>query len=59
LSFCALEAERVVGVVRMYLGASSVLGVGVNLFWVLFDLAILSVVIPAVRYRGPDTEGNG
>lgn len=45
--------------VRLYLGASSVLGVGVNLFWVLFDLAILSVVIPAVRYRGPDTEGNG
>lgn len=54
-----LVIASVVGVVRLYLGASSVLGVGVNLFWVLFDLAILSVVIPAVRYRGPDTEGNG
>lgn len=54
-----LVLASAVGVVRLYLGASSVLGVGVNLFWVLFDLAILSVVIPAVRYRGPDTEGNG
>ncbi|KOS53875.1 glycosyltransferase [Rhodococcus rhodochrous] len=53
-----LVAASAVGVVRLYLGASSVLGVGVNLFWVLFDLAILSVVIPAVRYRGPDTGGN-
>ncbi len=52
-----LVIASVVGVVRLYLGASSVLGVGVNLFWVLFDLAILSVVIPAVRYRGPDMEG--
>ncbi|NGP04193.1 glycosyltransferase [Rhodococcus sp. 14C212] len=52
-----LVIASAVGVVRLYLGASSVLGVGVNLFWVLFDLAILSVVIPAVRYRGPDMEG--
>jgi cellulose synthase (UDP-forming) len=47
----------VVGVVRLYLGESSAFSVAVNLFWVLFDLAILGVVIKAVRYRGPETEG--
>ncbi|MFW3367568.1 glycosyltransferase family 2 protein [Rhodococcus qingshengii] len=52
-----LAGATVVGIVQLYRGAISVLGVSVNLFWVLFDMAILSVVITAVRYRGPDEEG--
>lgn len=52
-----LVIASVIGVVQLYFGAISVLGVGVNLFWVLFDLLILSVVFQAVRYRGHPTEG--
>lgn len=52
-----LVVASVIGVVQLNFGAISVLGVGVNLFWVVFDLVILSVVIKAVRYRGPDSEG--
>lgn len=49
-----LVVASVIGIVQLWRGAISVLGVGVNLFWVLFDLVILSVVIMAVRYRGHD-----
>ncbi|EYT61720.1 cellulose synthase [Dietzia sp. UCD-THP] len=52
-----LVVAAVIGVVRLYLGAISVLGVTANLVWVVFDLFILSVVIRAARYRGPDREG--
>jgi cellulose synthase (UDP-forming) len=47
-----LIIASIIGIVQLYFGAISVLGVGVNLFWVLFDIVILSVVIQAVRYRG-------
>ncbi|KUI16239.1 cellulose synthase [Mycobacterium sp. GA-1285] len=52
-----LVVASIIGIVQLYFGAISVLGVGVNLFWVLFDLIILSVVFQAVRYRGHDAEG--
>ncbi|MEO3758879.1 glycosyltransferase [Mycobacterium sp. B14F4] len=52
-----LVVASVIGIVQLYFGAISVLGVGVNLFWVIFDLVILSVVFQAVRYRGHGTEG--
>lgn len=52
-----LVIASVIGIVQLYYGAISVLGVGVNLFWVIFDLVILSVVFQAVRYRGHETEG--
>lgn len=52
-----LAVASVIGIVQLYLGAISVLGVGVNLFWVLFDVVILSVVFQAVRYRGHRQEG--
>lgn len=52
-----LVMASLVGIVRVYFGSISVLGFGVNLFWVLFDLVILSVVLQAVRYRGHDAEG--
>ncbi|MGE0220270.1 glycosyltransferase family 2 protein [Mycolicibacterium sp.] len=52
-----LAVASVIGIVQLYFGVISVLGVGVNLFWVLFDVVILSVVFQAVRYRGHDPEG--
>ncbi len=52
-----LAVASVIGILQLYFGAISVLGVGVNLFWVLFDVVILSVVFQAVRYRGHETEG--
>ncbi|MBC2644195.1 MULTISPECIES: glycosyltransferase [unclassified Rhodococcus (in: high G+C Gram-positive bacteria)] len=52
IAMAALVLASVIGVIRLMLGNISMFGVGVNLFWVAFDLVILSVVIPAVRYRG-------
>lgn len=57
IAMALLVVASVIGIVQLYRGAVSVLGVGVNLFWVVFDLVILSVVITAVRYRGPGEEG--
>nr|WP_156665507.1 glycosyltransferase family 2 protein [Rhodococcus phenolicus] len=57
IAMAVLVVASVIGITRLYFGAISALGVGVNLFWVLFDLVILGVVIQAVRYRGPDSEG--
>jgi cellulose synthase (UDP-forming) len=56
LVMAVLVVAAVVGTVRMVTGEASVLGTAVNLVWVAFDLAVLSVIIEAVRYRGPDTE---
>jgi cellulose synthase (UDP-forming) len=41
-----------VGIIRLVLGVGEPLGTTVNLFWVVMDLTILSVLIPAVRYQG-------
>ena len=46
-----LSIAAVIGVIQLYRGAVSLLGVSVNLVWVIFDLAILTVVIRAVRFR--------
>lgn len=51
-----LLVASIIGIVQLYFGAISVLGVGVNLFWVIFDMVILSVVFQAVRYRGHEAE---
>ena len=49
-----------IGIIQLYFGAISVLGVGVNLFWVVFDIVILSVMVQAVLYRGhqPESESS-
>jgi cellulose synthase (UDP-forming) len=52
-----LVVASIIGIVQLYFGAISTLGVGVNLFWVIFDLVILSVVFQAVRYRGHEPDG--
>ncbi|KSZ59294.1 cellulose synthase [Rhodococcus pyridinivorans KG-16] len=57
LVMALLVVAAVIGAVRLFLGAISVLGVTANLVWVVFDLLILSVVIGAARYRGPENEG--
>lgn len=51
-----LLVASAIGIVQLQRGAVSVLGVGVNLFWVVFDIVILSVVFQAVRYRGHQPE---
>lgn len=48
-----LYAALVTGIVRLTLGLGEPVGTFVNLAWVLFDLVILSVLVPAARYRGP------
>jgi cellulose synthase (UDP-forming) len=51
-----LAAAGVIGTVRYVLGVAPMdgLSLGVNLVWILFDLVILSVVISAATYTGPD-----
>ncbi len=53
-----LALSAVVGTLRYLLGAADfdLLSLVVNLFWVLFDLVILSVVISAATYTGPESE---
>jgi cellulose synthase/poly-beta-1,6-N-acetylglucosamine synthase-like glycosyltransferase len=50
----ALVAAAVTGLVRMSLGHANAPGTLFNIVWVAFDLAIFSVIIKAVRYRGFD-----
>ena len=47
-----LVAALIIGVARFAAGAAPALGTGVNIIWVLFDLLLLGVIIPATRYRG-------
>lgn len=55
-----LVLAAVVGVIRLAVGQASWFGTSINLVWVVFDLAIFSVLIRAARYRGyqpaPDPE---
>jgi cellulose synthase (UDP-forming) len=52
-----LVVASIIGGFQLHRGAVSVLGVTVNLIWVLFDLAILSVSVRAVLFR-PDPIDN-
>jgi cellulose synthase (UDP-forming) len=40
----------------MVVADASVLGTVTNLVWVAFDLAVLGVIVKAVRYRGPEQQ---
>ncbi|KAE8764936.1 glycosyltransferase [Georgenia thermotolerans] len=52
LACTALVIACVVGVVRLWTGAaSSIIGTGVNVAWVAYDLVIMSVVFRAALYR--------
>lgn len=47
-----LSVALVVGIGRVIVGTGDGTGTLVNSVWVLYDLAVLSVIIQAVRYRG-------
>jgi len=52
----ALTLAAVIGVTRLALGVGEPIGTAVNLAWVALDLVVLSVLVPAVRYRGFDNK---
>ena len=47
-----LVLATIIGVTRLLLGLGEPIGTFVNLAWVVFDLLILSVLVPAVRFQG-------
>jgi cellulose synthase (UDP-forming) len=48
----ALVFASVIGLIRLAVGQATPLGTFTNLAWVVFDLAIFSIIIRAARYRG-------
>ncbi|GAA1695557.1 glycosyltransferase [Microbacterium sediminicola] len=48
-----LVFAMIVGVIRVIIGTSDGVGTLVNTVWVIYDLAVLSVIIQAALYRGP------
>ena len=52
-----LLIAAVIGITRLVLGLSEPIGTGVNVAWVLWDLALMSILFRAVRYRGVQPEG--
>ncbi|WP_426997135.1 glycosyltransferase family 2 protein [Pseudarthrobacter sp. N5] len=51
-----LVVAAVVGIVRLASGLSEPIGTLVNVFWVIFDLVVMSVLVRAALYTGFDTE---
>jgi cellulose synthase (UDP-forming) len=51
-AMCALVLAAIVGVIRVLTGQANPPGTIFNLLWVAFNLAILSVILRAARYRG-------
>lgn len=55
-----LAIAAVVGIVRVAAGLAEPLGTLVNVAWVIFDLAVMSILVRAARYKGyqplPDSE---
>jgi cellulose synthase (UDP-forming) len=54
IAMAALALGVVAGLVRLAVGQAAVFGTLFNVVWVLFDLAIFSVIIRAALYRGFD-----
>lgn len=50
-----LVGSSVVALVRLATGTGDPLGTWVNIFWVVYDLAMLGVLVPALGYRGDVT----
>ncbi len=49
-----LVLALLIGVTRVIVGTADGLGTLVNTAWVAYDLVVLSVIIQAARYRGPE-----
>ena len=47
-----LVLASIAGIIRLAAGMAEPIGTFVNVFWVLFDLLVMSVLVRAVRYRG-------
>jgi cellulose synthase (UDP-forming) len=47
-----LIGSSVIGLIRLAVGQATALGTFTNIAWVVFDLAIFSIIIRAARYRG-------
>jgi cellulose synthase (UDP-forming) len=47
-----LIGSSVIGLIRLAVGQATPLGTLTNIAWVVFDLAIFSIIIRAARYRG-------
>ena len=47
-----LVIAAVVGIGRLAAGMSEPIGTLVNVFWVVFDLVVMSILVRAVLYRG-------
>ncbi|GEP28459.1 hypothetical protein CLE01_30570 [Cryobacterium levicorallinum] len=47
-----LILATIIGVTRLLLGLGEPIGTFVNLAWVVFDLLILSVLVPAACFQG-------
>jgi cellulose synthase (UDP-forming) len=55
LAMAALVVACVVGGLRLWLGTTAtVIGTGVNVVWVAYDLVVLSVIVQAALYRATD-----
>lgn len=52
-AIAVLAAALVLGLVRLGIGTADGTGTLVNTVWVIYDLAVLSVIIQAALYRGP------
>ena len=46
----------IIGIVRLFLGLNESIGTLVNVAWVIWDIALMSILIPAVRFRGSELE---
>lgn len=51
-----LIIAAVIGILRLVGGLSEPVGTFVNVAWVLWDLGLMSILIPALRYRGHQSE---
>ncbi|MEO5920195.1 MAG: glycosyltransferase [Pseudolysinimonas sp.] len=47
-----LVIAALVGIARLAVGLGDPIGTTVNVLWVIFDLLVLSVIVPALRYKG-------
>jgi cellulose synthase (UDP-forming) len=57
VAMALLIGSVVVGLIRLAIGAApSAAGTFVNVFWVVYDLVVLSVIIDAALYRGPEAD---
>jgi len=48
----AFFVALIIGIIRFAIGQAPFIATAINILWVIFDLSLLKVLIPAVRYGG-------